>query len=75
MLISTVIFMDGEERQFLARNLFYDVPEKNLIRVDLGKKGEIVIPLTAIKEIHTEDLPADAISPEVLNGEPKIFNR
>lgn len=65
MLISTVVFIDGEERQVPAASLSIGTPQENLIRVDLAERGEIIIPLYAVKEIHTSDLPADAISPEI----------
>jgi hypothetical protein len=60
-----VIFTDGEERQFLAEALTIGKPSENLVQVDLADRGQIIIPFYAIKVIHTEDLPADAISPDV----------
>ena len=69
MLISTVIFIDGEERQFPAESLTIGSPSENLVRVDLAERGEIVIPLYAIRSIHTNDLAEDAISPDILSSE------
>lgn len=65
MLISTIIFTDGEERQFPAESLSIGEPNKNLIRIDLGTRGEIIVSLYAVKEIHTYDIPAEAVSPEL----------
>jgi len=67
LLISTIIFIDGEERQFLAESMSIGHPSENLVRVDLGEKGEIIIPLYNVREIHTRDLPVEAISPEIVN--------
>lgn len=67
MLVSTVIFLDGEERQFPAESLSVGVPLEHLIRVDLADKGEIIIPLSAIKEIHTSELAAEALTPEIFS--------
>lgn len=67
MLISTIIFSDGEERQFPAESLSIGEPNENLVRIDLADKGEIIIPLYAVKQIHTYDLPAEAVSPEVFD--------
>jgi len=66
VLISTIIFSDGEERQFRAESVTINESGVGYIRVALAEKGEIVIPLTAIKEIHTTDLPEDLISPDLL---------
>lgn len=68
MLISTVIYNDGEERQYYAASLTIGEPSENLIRVDLGEDGETIISIFAIRAIHTQDLPEDAISPEVLGS-------
>lgn len=67
LLISTVIFSDGEERQFRAESLSVGAPAENLVRVDLADGTEILIPLYSIKQITTQDLPVDAISPEIFN--------
>lgn len=65
MLISTIIFTDGEERQFPAESMSIGEPNKNLIRIDMADRGEIIISLYAVKQIHTYDLPAEAVSPEI----------
>jgi len=67
LLISTIIFVDGEERQFPAESISVGHLSKDLVRVDLAEKGEIIIPLYSIREIHTRDLPVEAISPEIFN--------
>jgi hypothetical protein len=67
LLISTVIFIDGEERQFPAESVSIGAPLGHLVRVDLADKGEIIIPMSAIKEIHTRELPADAITADIFN--------
>lgn len=69
MLITTIIFLDGEERQFPAEAVTLGAPSENLVRIDLAHEGEFIIPLYSIKEIHTRDLPADAIAPEIFNEE------
>ncbi|MDI6816462.1 MAG: hypothetical protein QME41_04645 [Actinomycetota bacterium] len=66
MLISTIIFMDGEERQFRAEKVRVAEAGTEYVRVDLGEEGEVIIPLTAIKEIHTADLSEDNIAADLL---------
>jgi len=67
LLISTVLFTDGEERQFRAESLSVGAPSENLVRVDLADGTEILIPFYSVKQIITQDLPVDAISPEIFN--------
>ncbi|MHB8842179.1 MAG: hypothetical protein ACYC56_10440 [Candidatus Aquicultor sp.] len=67
MLISTVLFTDGEERQFRAESVTVGAPQENLVRIELADGTEILIPLYSIKQITTEDLPVDAISPVIFN--------
>ncbi|HEY3373965.1 MAG TPA: hypothetical protein VGK02_02760 [Candidatus Aquicultor sp.] len=68
MLISTIILTNGEERQFLAESITIGEPLESLVRVDLIDRGEIIYPLYTIQSIHTQDLPEDAISPEVFGA-------
>lgn len=67
MLISTVLFTDGEERQFRAESVTVGTPQENLVRIELADGAEILIPIYSIKQITTEDLPVDAISPVIFN--------
>ncbi len=67
MLISTVLFTDGEERQFRAESVTVGAPQENLVRIELTDGAEILIPIYSIKYITTEDLPVDAISPVIFN--------
>lgn len=67
LLITTIIFFDGEERQFPAEAVTIGEPSERLVRVDLAHEGVFIIPLYAIREVHTRDLPADAVSPEIFN--------
>ncbi|HCG99885.1 MAG: hypothetical protein A2074_03220 [Candidatus Aquicultor primus] len=66
MLISTIIFMDGEERQFRAEKVRVGEAGVDYVRVDLDEEGEVIIPLTAIKEIHTTDLSEDDVAADLL---------
>jgi len=68
MLISTIVFNDGEERQVYAQSLTVGEPLKHMVRVELGADEEMLIPITSVKEIVTADLNEDSISGDILGS-------